>query len=157
MYFVVDCMLGKLARWLRLSGYNVIYAKLTDEKILEISEKEGRIILTRDIVLHAKACKYGVKSVYLHSGELISQLKQLIEELGIEIYDTPEHSLCPICGGEISEISKEEAKNKVPNKILQKIPKLYACKKCGKIYWEGTHWNKIREIVKCIKSHQTKK
>jgi len=157
MRFVVDCMLGKLARWLRLSGYHVIYANLTDEEILEISEREGRIILTRDKLLHAKACKYGVKSIYLHENDVISQLEQLIQELKIEIHDSPEYSLCPICGGEISEIDQEKAKNKVPQKIIQSKSRLYSCKDCGKIYWEGKHWNKIREIVKCIKSHRTKK
>ncbi len=156
MRFVVDCMLGKLARWLRLSGYNVIYAKLTDEEILEISKKEGRIILTRDKLLHAKACKYDVQSIYIHGSDVISQLQQLVHELGIKIQDSPEYSLCPVCGGEISEISKEEAKGRVPEEII-KNHRLYACKKCGKIYWKGMHWNKIREMVKCIKSHQTEK
>lgn len=156
MRFVVDCMLGKLARWLRLSGYDVIYSKLTDEEILEISRKERRVILTRDKVLHAKACKYNEQSIYIRDSDVISQLQQLVHELGIKIHDDPKYSLCPVCGGEILEISKKEAKGKAPEEII-KNRRLYACKKCGKIYWEGTHWNKIREMVKCIKYHQTKK
>lgn len=152
MRFVVDSMLGKLARWLRLSGYDVTYGKLTDEEILKKAEKESRVIVTRDKLLYIKANSLGLKCILIKSNELKIQLLQLIEELGIAIYDSPEKSRCPICGGELRDINREEIRKLVPKKVFESVERFFICESCNKIYWEGNHWKKIKEMVKCIKS-----
>lgn len=148
MKFAADSMLGRLARWLRMSGYDTAYFKQKgDEDLISIAANENRILLTRDSKLHAKALKLKLQSCHVRSGELLEQLKQLALELGIAIQGSPIFARCTACNGVLERTEKESLRNKIPDTVLDGTDDFYSCKSCGKIYWRGSHWNRIKETA----------
>ncbi|MBN1298829.1 MAG: DUF5615 family PIN-like protein, partial [Actinobacteria bacterium] len=98
MKFIADVMLGRLARYLRIAGYDVLYYnKISDEKLVEIAKREARILLTRDmLMLQRRDCKNNiVRSVFIKNDKLPMQLRQLKDELGIILQ--PELKRCVEC------------------------------------------------------------
>jgi len=136
--FLVDSMLGNLARFLRLIGFDSYYAAdKTDEEIVNIAIKENRIILTRDLELSKIK---NIKSIYLNFLDLKQQLKQIINETKIKIDKENFFSLCLECNNKLEKIEKEKVKEKVPLQSYNSFNEFYICKGCKKIYWKGTHY-----------------
>ncbi len=144
-----DAMLGKLARWLRLSGYQTYYNSGADDTVLlDMCLRNKSILLTRDRELERKARKLSLDVILIKSNCIEGQLLQLVRN-GFEIRKEPSEALCPICGSEVRETEEKEISS-LPQKIRTANKKIYICSKCGKIYWEGSHWKKIRERVEKI-------
>ncbi|WP_324736355.1 Mut7-C RNAse domain-containing protein [Thermococcus sp. SY098] len=144
---IADMMLGRLARWLRLYGYDTVYGVKDDDEIIEIAKKEGRIILTRDEEL-AKRAK---NAILISSNKFEEQIKQLMK-LGFTFNELfPENARCPKCNGLIKEISKEKIKNRVPPRVYEKYNEFYICTKCGQIYWPGRQWEEMVKIDKRLR------
>lgn len=149
--FVVDNMLGKLAKYLRILGYDTIYSdELNDEKIITEC-KNGRILLTCDRVLFQNSNKNNCKSYFFRPDQPVSCLlailaKEKLIELEIDVLK----SRCPICNGEL--------KKDTPKTIL--FPtfnhETYICIKCGNIYWMGRHWRTITKTINEARSCLTK-
>ncbi|HVO77931.1 MAG TPA: Mut7-C RNAse domain-containing protein, partial [Methanomassiliicoccales archaeon] len=109
--FAADEMLGSLARWLRLMGYDTTYAKdVEDTQLIEIARKEGRNLLTRDKELAERA---GDSGFYVESDDLDTQLRAVSSRFGLE--PDPERARCTVCNGELQTIAKDEAKGHVPD------------------------------------------
>lgn len=141
-------MLGRLARWLRLYGYDTVYGIKDDNRIIEIAEKEERIILTRDEEL-AKRAK---NAILIKSNKFEEQIRQLME-LGFTFNELfPENARCPKCNGLIKEIPKEKIKDKVPPGVYEKYNKFYICTECGQIYWPGRQWEEMVRIDKKLRN-----
>lgn len=154
MRFAVDSMLGRLARWLRLSGYDVVYYRgLQDDEILEHAFKERRLLLSRDSALCRQAGKAGIKYLYVRGGDFIDQMRQVMTELNIKFYDTPIYSRCPKCNGEIIRAG-EESIGRVPEMVRSRISEFWECSECGQVYWEGSHWKNIRKVIRRVKDVQ---
>ncbi len=151
MKFIADSMLGRLARWLRLSGYDVTYANdILDEGMLEHAKSEGRILLSKDKNLCKKAKSRGIETTLIMSEDILEQLKQVATEKRLTIRSTPELSRCPLCNAAVEKIEKEKIKDRVPNAVFERMDAFWKCKGCGKIYWHGGHWKNIRERVEKI-------
>ncbi|MGQ9788586.1 MAG: DUF5615 family PIN-like protein [Candidatus Hadarchaeaceae archaeon] len=155
MEFVADEMLGKLARWLRLAGYDVVYIgklklpfKKQDEKILKILSEENRVLLTGDVALHKRAAKSGLKSILIRETQIAKQLAAISKLLGKKMDIIPENSRCPICNGSLAPIEKNTIKNIVPERVLIANDSFWRCSGCNKIYWKGRHWKNIIETIK---------
>ncbi|MCE4613222.1 MAG: Mut7-C RNAse domain-containing protein [Desulfurococcales archaeon] len=148
--FVADTMMGEVARWLRLLGYDVVYSRhFTDDEILRLASSTGRIIITRDKRLHRKAVKMGLRSVYVEAVESAAhRLAEISVKSGIEIAADPSKSRCPECNGELFKSDKERVLNKIPPGARNAYDTFYVCSRCGKVYWEGSHWKNIRRIVR---------
>lgn len=147
-------MLGRLARWLRLSGYDVAYLRQRrDRDVLERAKKEGRVLLSRDGQLCQRARKEGVKCLYVESGDVVEQLAQAIRELGIRLSDTPVYSRCPRCNGEIIRAG-EESIARVPEMVRKRVDEFWECSECGQVYWEGSHWRNIKKVVRMVRDVQ---
>ncbi len=144
MKFIADHMLGRLAKWLRFMGYDVMYPKVMEDSMLaDIASKEGRILLTRDVQLsHTKKAR----TIYVKSDKLDEQIDQMIRELHI----TDEHmfSRCAECNETLESIEKEKATGKVPDRVLETHDELYFCRRCGRFYWKGTHYKNIEERLR---------
>jgi uncharacterized protein with PIN domain len=154
MKFIADGMLGKLARWLRLAGHDVIYigdlkvpAGEQDDALLSLSRGEDRVLLTSDIELHRRARRAGVKSAFVQGNDLVDQLVQVSRRSGSKIHIRPENSRCPMCNGMLEEVDKDEVEGKVPGNVLESQSEFWRCSSCGKIYWQGTHWKTIVEMA----------
>ncbi len=147
--FIVDTMLGNIARWLRLLGYDTLYyRRIEDWRILEIARKDDRIIITRDRSLCNRAYKKKIKAIYLEQNDMAERLAYLSMKTGIRLFVDLEKSRCPICNGELVKVSKELVKGRVPRLVYEKHNDFWICRKCGKVYWMGKHWKGIEETLR---------
>ncbi|WXG45774.1 MAG: Mut7-C RNAse domain-containing protein [Candidatus Atabeyarchaeum deiterrae] len=153
--FLVDQMLGDLARWLRLLGYDTHYSKdLDDEDLIEQSRSENRVLLTCDQSLHKKALKKGIVSLLLRPDTLVKRLAHLVTVYELEMNLDPTLSRCPLCNGEIEGATdKSKIVGKIPSKVIEENKEFWVCKNCGKIYWVGGHWENMRKTIEEVK-HQ---
>ena len=150
MKFVVDGMLGGLARWLRMLGYVAEYdSKADDNSLLRISESPETVLLTRDEQLYERALGKKIRSVLVLGATEESRLGQLARTLGISLEMDMVATRCPECGSELYEISKTEAARAVPAKSLELYGRFWKCTnvECGKTYWVGSHWKQIRHTL----------
>ncbi len=143
---IADSMLGRLVRYLRLSGYDVLYMRCSDEEILGTAERLSRVLITRDKELFEKAINKGIKAIYVKSQEIDDQIAELINK-GFKFNKTPAEARCPICNSDVEPIEKEKVKGRVPERVYNYIDEFWICKKCGKIYWHGGHWKSIKETI----------
>ncbi len=144
--FIVDGMLGSLARWLRIAGYDSIYFRgLEDDLLLEETRGSSRIMLTRDKDLYQRSQKLALKSIYLESEEVKAQLSHLKRELGLKLYAT--NSRCPKCNGLLKETPKTDVQDLVPAVSFNAFDEFWVCGDCSRAYWKGSHWVKIRETL----------
>ncbi len=148
MRFVVDGMLGKLARWLRMLGYDTKYFNdMNDDEILRFASEEKRILLTRDYQFFRKANIHGVRAVYVKGRTHAERLAELFRKLHIKLELNIEESRCPKCNAEIRPASKEEVKDKVPDSTRKFYNEFWICSECGQVYWKGSHWKKINNTL----------
>jgi len=141
MKFIVDGMLGRLAKWLRILGYDTAFSpNLDDNQLVRLARAEGRLLLTRDRGL---ARRRGLQCLLIESHHLEEQLDQILAELPL----TGEHpfSRCPICNTPLQKVEKPELEGRVPPHIFRTHKDFSLCPNCDKIYWPGTHWARMRE------------
>jgi uncharacterized protein with PIN domain len=137
--FIVDRMLGSLARWLRMLGYDSHYDKiLSDNEIIGLARKEKRKILTRDRELAERGGGF-----YISSTELEGQLVAVAKEFSLTY--RPDRMRCSICNGALQKIDAVSIKDKVPQKSFESAKEFWRCDSCRKIYWDGTHWKGIMD------------
>ena len=155
MRFLTNGMLGKLTRWLRLAGHDVIYvgelkvpAKEQDECLVRKARDEGRILLTKDMGLYRRASKGGVRALLIRGTTVVSQIREISSEFGVRIKINQEKSRCPMCNGELEKRGMREVKNFLPEKITKSKRTFWICSRCGKIYWRGKHWKNILKTVR---------
>ena len=141
--FVVDVNLGRLARLLRLLGFDALFSNAyADDEIMAISEAQGRIVLTRDRrLLHAKAVTHGywVRSVWPRR-----QVDEVMRRFDLANLVRP-FSRCADCNGQIEPVAKAAIADRLEPKTKKYFDKFYRCPDCGKIYWEGSHVDRLRE------------
>jgi len=138
-------MLGRLAKWMRLLGLDTSYYRNTNGKtIIYHSRKEGRIILTRSKNL---ADKYD-DLILIESEYLMDQLKQITKSVKIK---TP-FVRCPVCNIKTETVKKEEIKNGVPPYVFETHKDFKRCPECGRVFWKGTHYKRIKKVINEIKS-----
>ena len=145
MKFIADAMLGRLAKWLRLLGFDVLYYRdIEDRKIVRIAKEQGRTILTRDTGFLKRR---GMKDIiFIRSDNVFDQLLEMKEVLRLE--NGISDRRCSICNSTFSPvISKEEIRGNVPDHVYMNYNNFIRCEGCGKVYWEGTHHQKIREKI----------
>jgi len=150
MRFVADGMLGGLARWLRMLGYDTEYdSKMDDNTLLNHSQRDGTILLTRDQELHDRARKKSLSSVLILGKTEEDSLAQLGKSLGISLEIDMAATRCPKCGSPLREESKDDASDSVPPASLKLYDRFWKCTatNCGKTYWVGSHWKNIRQTL----------
>ncbi len=141
MKFIVDGMLGRLAKWLRILGYDTTYsAHLDDNQLVRLARAEGRLLLTRDRDLSRRR---GVQCLFIKSDCLDEQLDQIHAELAL----TGGHpfSRCPVCNTPLQKVTKPELEGRIPPHVFRTHTDFSVCPNCDKVYWPGTHWAKMRE------------
>ena len=139
-------MLGKLARWLRVLGYDTIYRiDIEDDNLVALALRERRIVITRDTRITAR--KYMPRYVLVRSDDHKEQLHEVIAALGL----TPDRALffsrCLLCNTRIEPIDKKEIASQVPPYVYNAQQHFFYCPQCNKAYWQGTHTDNIRRIL----------
>jgi uncharacterized protein with PIN domain len=148
MKFLCDQMLGTLAKWLRIYGFDTFYATndLDDSRLLDISKKENRILLTRDKKLIQIARRENIKTLEIKTTDINEQISIVIKE-----YKKDKNKIlsrCILCNSKVEDLDKEEVKGKVPDRVFKGNEKFWFCKSCNKIYWKGSHYEKMYEKIK---------
>jgi uncharacterized protein with PIN domain len=141
MRFIADAMLGTLAKWLRILGYDTVFDPgLDDHQLVRRARAEGRVLLTRDREL---AQRRGVTVLSVTGEALDDQIRQVVSELNL----APEHSFsrCPVCNSGLKAIDIESARARVPAYVAKTHKQFKACPGCRRVYWRGSHWRKMDE------------
>lgn len=143
-------MLGGLARWLRMLGYETEYdPKSNDNKLLERLQEKGVVLLTRDEELYHRAESRSLTAVLVRGETEEQRLGQLAKTVGVHLDIDMATTRCPQCGSKLDEISKEEASKRVPADSLKLYDKFWSCSnsECAKTYWIGSHWKRIHQTL----------
>lgn len=141
--FFADVMLGRLARLMRFQGYDVEYSAIARDSDL-LHKIRGRILLTKDRDLAAAATAKR-KNVYLIAsvgGE--NQLEEICSRFPQD-YGT---SRCLVCNGLLRSLRKKNVQHLVPPFVFQKYTDFYRCSRCARIYWKGTHFERMSRVIK---------
>ena len=149
MKFVLTKELGRLSKWLRILGYDAVYAPEANrpELIIE-SLREERVILTRETKMSPVS---GARIIKIRYDNVKEQLGQVLQEGGIGIDDTALFSRCVICNKKLENIEKEKIKDKVPEYVYNTQTDFVICPQCKRVYWHGTHWGNVRKLIAEIK------
>ena len=138
MTFVADCMLGRLAKWLRILGFDVVYlSKAEDSELAAIARREGRVLLTRDTGLIERAAKRPDR-LFIRSDDWEDHIVQVLDEL--ELWDEVRvHTRCVACNAPLKPVSRERAKNLVTPFVCEHAASFALCPGCDKVFWQGSH------------------
>lgn len=148
MNFIVDSMLGKLTRWLRMMGHDAKYStKFEDAELLAIAKAENRVLLTRDLELYQRAIAKGLDAYYVEGVTEAERLAELARRFEIALAIDLEKSRCPHCNTKLHSATKEEIANKLEENTLKYYDAFWNCPNCGSVYWQGAHWKKIQATL----------
>ena len=142
-------MLGKLAKKLRLLGFDTLYSSsMDDDEIIKLARNEDRILITKDVPLSQKAKKEQIGNVQITKEDEIDQFLQINERTNLgKCSVSGNNSRCSVCNGELQYIEKNDVLDKVPTGVLENMNDFWKCKKCEKIYWEGTHITNLQKFT----------
>lgn len=157
--FVLDVHLRKLAKRLRLLGFDVDYEKdRDDEELAEISEADKKILLTRDRQLLMR--KNVSRGMYVKNTDPKEQISEVLNRLDLWSKCKP-FSRCIDCNGSFKKLEYEgkdfnKVKSDIPECVLGWCREYFQCASCKKIYWKGSHFDKLTKIINRILSKDEK-
>lgn len=141
-------MLGRLARWLRLIGMDVLYyPDIEDKKLIRIAREQDRTVLTKDsrLIAHKALNKY----IFITSNNTFDQLHQILGLSNVIHADLM--ARCTVCNGILIKAKdKKEIKEHVPDFIYHNINDFFTCDGCGKVYWKGTHFTMFTKKLNAL-------
>jgi uncharacterized protein len=148
--FACDAMLKGLARWLRAAGYDAFWRYgIEDAELIEIARSERRILLTGDGgMMRRRVLRDGeLPSLYIpHELGVAEQLGLVRSRFGL-VARPPR---CMGCGGELAEVAKESVRDEAPPRTYLWLSRFWRCLRCSKLFWQGTHWQKIEAKVRAM-------
>jgi uncharacterized protein with PIN domain len=141
-------MLGGLARWLRAAGYDASWQEgIDDRELVRLARQEGRLLLSSDSqVFQFAVIRDGHQPalfIPLHSGPQ-QQLGHVLESLHLPLREPR----CMACGGALVEVPREQAADRVPPRTYAWLEQFWECDRCGRILWQGTHWQRIAAALR---------
>ena len=143
--FVLDCNLGRLARYLRLLGFDCLYRNdFADAEIADIGSRQHRIVLTRDRrLLHRKIITHGY---FVRSDQPRRQVKEVLQRFDLHRLVAP-FTRCSRCNGLVSVVPKDQIEERLEPLTRIHYDDFRMCDNCGQIYWQGSHQNNARELI----------
>jgi uncharacterized protein len=143
--FVADAHLGGLAHLLRLAGFDTLYDNhYADEAIEALASSEARIVLTRDReLLKRRTISHGC---YVRALKPQIQLREVFDRLDLARSVRP-FRLCLTCNAPLRRIEKSEIAARVPEGVFERQALFVTCDVCNRIFWEGSHWKRMRALV----------
>ncbi|MBT3010771.1 MAG: Mut7-C ubiquitin/RNAse domain-containing protein [Candidatus Thiodiazotropha sp. (ex Lucina aurantia)] len=152
--FVADAHLGKLARYLRLLGFDCLFFNdAGDKNLVRISVEQGRVLLTRDrdLLMH-RPITHGC---FIHATEPKQQLVELVRRLQLEGMYNP-FTRCMECNGQIVTAEKSRIEDQLPDRVRRHYNDFWRCDECGRIYWKGSHYREMQAFIGSLATPQTK-
>ncbi len=139
MKFIADNMLGRLATWLRLLGYDTAYLPQADDPALvRVARAEDRVLLTRDVELTRRR---GIRHLLVESEKVTEQVRQVFRAFKLSAREA--FSRCAECNERLEVVSKESVRGTVPPYVFSTQDRFRRCAQCGRVYWRGTHWARM--------------
>ena len=149
MKFILTPELGRLAKWLRILGFDAAYyTQINFAALLIQALRDSRVILTRNARFIAKA--RAVRLVCIKSEQVKQQLKQVLGELSIEPDRETMFTRCLICNEQLEQIDKQRIRQEIPAYVFKTQDEFLTCPSCRRIYWSGTHWGNVAQILEEI-------
>ena len=145
--FLADAMLGRLARWLRILGYDAEYFPGEDDDLLRQARREDRVLLTRDTRLLQR--RPLPPHLFIESDHVMEQLRQVVAALGLNPTAPPAHR-CSCCNTVLVPQDRTQVVGLVPEFVWSNHEAFWACPRCQRIYWAGTHWRRMQEAIKAL-------
>ena len=149
--FIVDNNVGKLAKWLRIMGYDALFFTEEDDgKMVKVALAQNRVILTKDTqIMRRRLVTSGrLRAILVEDSDAKAQLQQIVEALKLDFQFRP-FSICLECNQSLVERSKDEVRDLVPPYVFNAQSQYMECPSCHRIYWRGTHWQAMsRELEK---------
>ena len=142
---MVDQNVGRLAKWLRVMGYDSSFVPdVDDDELLVIAREQDRSIITKDrYILARRVVTTGqVRAILVTADNFREQLGQLTREMALKSHNVL--SLCIECNERLESVSRPQVKKRMPLFVFNSQEQFYQCLNCGKLYWRGTHWHNIR-------------
>ena len=143
--FSVDANLGQLARYLRLLGFDTAYEReVSDAELAENSQKEGRLLLTRDVgLLKRRTITHGY---FVRASDPHLQVIEVLARFDLAGAARP-FMRCTVCNGELIPVDKNEVADRVPEGSFNRFDEFRLCRGCGRVYWEGSHMERASRFV----------
>ena len=144
MKFIVDANLGKLAKQMRVLGYDTLYYGGKDfHELIQLARQQERVILTRNGRLTAKGVQCDIILITEDNPPL--QLKELLKKGIVSLNENALFSRCLLCNSVVERIGRQEAEGKVPEFIFHLHQEFYRCSRCQQIYWPGSHLERMKK------------
>jgi len=138
-------MLGRLARWLRVLGYDTSWdARIDDEELVGRALREDRVLLTCDRKLAAE--RRPSRCLVLSPGDPLEQLRLVVEHFALDA-QRPLFLRCTRCNAPVQEVEKRAVADRVPERTLRELDRFTLCPRCGRVYWEGSHTRRMRRAL----------
>jgi uncharacterized protein with PIN domain len=142
--FVIDINVGRLAKWLRVMGYDTLFPdEADDNQLVRIALQENRVLVTRDAgIARRRAARLGqMRVVQIINDDLRSQLRQLVRALGLTLDNG--FSRCVRCNHLLNPADKSHVADRLPPYVFQTQSQFMECPECHRLYWRGTHWTNM--------------
>lgn len=149
--FIVDSNVGKLARWLRMLGYDALFINpIDDEGLIAIALKEKRVLLTKDtqIMLRRVATSGRLRAILIEDDNPKAQLRQVVRTMKLD--QERKFTLCLECNETLVPRSKEDVQDLVPPYVFKTQSHYFQCPACQRIYWRGTHWQRMNREMETL-------
>ena len=151
--FIADAHLGALARRLRLLGFDTVLATDgADHELAMLADTEDRILLSRDreLLKHRRVRR----GRFVRAIRRDEQLREVVRQFGLREAIRP-FSRCLECNAPLRAVARERVLHRLPEGVAQRQDAFTACEGCGRVYWTGTHWRRLAEIVDALAVDRT--
>lgn len=147
MRLLCDHMLGSLAKWLRIFGFDTIYPDATtdDDSVLQIAQKEKRLLISRDKELIQRAKKAHIHVLEVQTTNLLEQVSKVLATLPIDKQKI--FTRCTLCNTPLLSVEKKKIQGHIPEKVFKTRNDFWLCPVCHKYYWMGTHYENMMEKI----------
>jgi len=145
--FIVDSNVGKLAKWLRMMGYDALFFNnIADDELIDIAMRERRVVLTKDTQLMKRrvVANGQLRIILIEDDDHHKQLRQVMKTLGLD-FEFGQFTRCLECNQTLVHKDKEEIRDLVPPYVFATQDQYMVCPSCLRIYWRGTHWQRMKQ------------
>jgi uncharacterized protein with PIN domain len=151
--FLADVNVGRLGKWLRALGYDVLPGPCPgDAALLALAEREGRVLLTRDrrLTLAPQVRGGAVRLLLVRSERLPEQLREVLAWPGL---DPPRpFTRCLLCNSLLAPAPPEAVEEHVPPYVRRSQAEFRQCPSCRRVYWRGSHWRRMHRLLASLLS-----
>ncbi len=148
--FIVEDNVGKLAKWLRMAGFDAsLFTGADDDALIATAQEENRILLTRDrrIMKRRVIARGLIRAILIESDQFSVQVRQVLSTLGLDKSKFHPFTVCLECNQRLEPRAKEAIRDRVPPYVYVTQEHFAECPSCGRIYWHGTHWQAMIRTI----------